>query len=82
MSAIALSDEEVAATVVSVEGGLVDEGEVMSSEEAEVVSEADGGTAEVGVSPTCCRFAGRFPSVNSDTFNSFMEAVLTDEFRK
>ena len=82
MSVIDPSDKEFAATVVSIQRDLVEEGGVMSSEEADLTGEADIGYVEVGANPTCCQFANGIPSVGSATFNSSLGAKLTDEFRK
>ena len=82
MYAIDPSDEDIVDTVLSIEGDLVEEGRVMPSEEADLTGEADVKTADVGVIPTGCRVANQCPSFSSETFNSLLEAVLTDEFRK
>ena len=82
MSAINPSDEEIVAIVLSIVGDPVEEVGVLSSEEADLTGEVEAGSTDVAVVPTCCRFAGLFPSVRSETFNTFLELVLTDEFRK
>ena len=71
MSAINPSDKEIVATVLSIAGNPEEEGGVMSSEEADLTGEVETGAVDVVVVPTCCRFARLFPSVSSETFNTF-----------
>ena len=82
MSAINPSDEDFVATVLLIEGDPVEEGGVMSSEEADITGEVETGAVDVVVVPMCCRFACLFPLVSSEAFNTFLELVLTDENRK
>ena len=82
MSALSPSDEEFVATVLSIEGDPEEEGGLMTSEEADFTGEVEAGAIVVVVAPTCCRLAGLYPPVISVTFNTFLELVLTDEFRE
>ena len=62
------SGEDIVAIVLSIEGDPEEEGGVMSSEEADITCKVETGAVDVVVVPTCCRFAGVFLAVRSDTF--------------
>ena len=82
MSPIDMSDEEIAAGVLFIEGALEDEGVLTSSEEADVPGVVGVGAGDERAVPTCCQFEANFPTVQSDTFINLLEVVQTEGFRK